>query len=117
MAPVRLAIVPLLLSCLVACRPLTSETIPLELTLTANRSAVAKGDTVDFSVQARGNALVGVVIDFGDSATDLKATGGATSARVTFRHPYGASGTYVARAVITDALEGEREATVEVRVN
>jgi len=112
----RLVILPFL-AYSIACGTAMSPAAPLEMSLTASRSTVATGDSVDFSVQARGASLVGVEIDFGDSATDLKATGGATSARVTFRHAYGASGTYMARAVITDAQEGQRDATVEVHVN
>ncbi len=112
-----MAILPFLGYCIAACTASTTEAVPLELTLTANRSTVAPGDTVAFSVQARGSALVGVEIDYGDSVKDGYSTGGAFTARVSFRHSYGASGTYVVRAVITDAREGEKDATVEVRVN
>ena len=113
---IRLASIALVL-CLAACRQSTAPPVPVLVTLEANRTVSTRGDTVTFSVNATGNNLVGVVIDFGDTALDQYATSGASTARVTFKHAYDATGNFTVRAVVTDALMGEKEATVAIVVN
>jgi hypothetical protein len=56
-------------------------------------------------------------MDYGDMGADQYATGGAHSARVTFRHAWETAGTFTVRAVVTDAILGEKEATVGIVVN
>ena len=102
---------------LVACRQTTEPPIGVTVSLTANTTVVPRGDTVTFTVNAAGNNLFGVVIDYGDNSTDLYPTGGALSARVTFKHAYSVAGSYTIRATVTDAIAGEREATVSLVVN
>jgi PKD repeat protein len=112
--------VPLSLSlavALVSCRQTTAPPIAVSVSLVANTAVVPRGDTVTFTVNAAGNNLVGVVIDYGDEAVDQYATGGALSARVTFKHVYSVAGNYTVRATVTDAISGEHEATVSVVVN
>ena len=75
------------------------------------------GAQVTFTVSAAGNNLVGVVMEYGDAGTDLYATGGARTARVTFRHAYDSAGTFTVRAIVTDATAGESEATTSIVVN
>ena len=39
------------------------------------------------------------------------------TARVTFKHAYNAAGTFTVRAVVTDAIYGDKEATKSIVVN
>jgi hypothetical protein len=55
-------------------------------------------------------------MDYGDSFLEQYSAGGAHSARVTFKHAFEAAGTYSVRAVVTDAIVGEKEATVGIVV-
>lgn len=87
------------------------------MSLEANTTVVPRGDTVTFTVNAAGNNLFGVIIDFGDDAMDQYATGGALSAHVTFKHAYSAAGSFTVRATVTDAIAGQKEATVSIVVN
>ena len=80
------------------------------------RHVSVRGDTVSFTVNATGNNLFGVVVEFGDSGVDQYATSGALTARVTFKHAYTTAGTFTVRAVVTDAIAGEREATKSIVV-
>jgi len=98
------------------CRQTTEPAVEISVTLESSHVTATTGDTVTFTVRADGNNLVGVVIDFGDSVVEQYATGGANTARVTFKHAYLASGNYTVRAVITDATSGDKEATVLVAV-
>lgn len=100
-----------------SCRQTTEPPVSLVVTLEASRSTATRGDTVTFTVNAAGNNLVGVVMDFGDQTGDLYATGGALTARVTFKHVYQATGTYAVSAIVTDAIAGEKEATTAVVIN
>ena len=101
----------------VACRQSTAPPEPVTVTLDASPATTQRGDTVSFTVTARGNNLVGVVVEFGDSGVDQYATGGALTARVTFKHAYAAAGSFTVRAIVTDAIVGEMEATKSIVVN
>jgi hypothetical protein len=99
------------------CRQTTEPPVSLVATLTSNRSTAARGDTVTFTVNATGNNLVGVVIDFGDQAGDQFATGGASTARVTFQHVFQTAGNFTVTAVVTDAIVGQIERTTAVVID
>ena len=100
-----------------ACTPATLEPNPLDVGIEVNRTTAAMGDTLSFVVSAQGGALVGVEIDYGDNVLDQYGTSGARTARVTFKHAYSQPGTYTVKAVATDAAAGQKQATIEVRVN
>ncbi len=101
---------------LAACGDATLDPLPFDVSLEASRTTVAPGDTISFVVTAQGGSLLGIMMVFGDSAADQLATGGARTARGTFRHAYSAAGVYEATATVTDALAGEKSASVEVGV-
>ena len=107
----------LLLAGFTACSQTSLEPLPLEVDIAASRTTTVPGDTISFLVNARGGTLVGLEIDFGDSTTDQFGTSGARTAQVTFRHAYVVRGTYMARVVVTDALAGQKDASIEIRVN
>ncbi|MEW5918534.1 MAG: hypothetical protein AB1762_19180 [Gemmatimonadota bacterium] len=113
----RTYLVALLFVAAVGCSTDPIEPLPLQLTVEANRTTAATGDTVTFVTNAQGGSLVGVEIDYGDNTTDTFATGGARTARITFRHAYQQRATFTVRAVVTDALAGTKEATIAVTVN
>ena len=114
----RLAIIGVALGiAAIACRQTTEPPIALSVLLEANTATIPRGDTVTFEVTATGNNLVGVIIDYGDSSSDQYATGGALTARVTFKHAYSAGGTFTVRATVTDAVAGVKEASVAIVVN
>ena len=106
-----------LVACLAACRQTTAPLVPLQVTLESSQLTAIPGDTITFTVRATGNNLVGVVMDFGDSGSDQYGMGGALTARVTFKHAFVTTGTFTVSAVVTDAVAGEKEATVGVLVN
>lgn len=106
-----------LLACTVGCRQTTAPPVPLLVTLESSRATASRGDTVTFTLNATGNNLVGIVMDYGDSVGEQYATGGAHSARVTFRHVFESMGSFTVRAVVTDAIAGEKEASVGIVVN
>ena len=114
----RLALVGLsLVIATSACRQTTEPPVQLTVSLQANTTVVPRGDTITFIVNAAGNNLFGAIIDYGDQTSDQYAAGGALSARITFKHAYSAAGTYTVTATVTDAIAGEREATIAVVVN
>jgi hypothetical protein len=101
---------------LAACGDGSLDPLPLQISIQASRATAAPGDPISFVVTAQGGNLLGIDIDYGDNTTDQYGTGGARTARVTFGHSYSAPGTYQVRARVTDAVAGEREAAVDVRV-
>ncbi len=102
---------------LAACSPSTLEPLPLDIGVEASRTTAVLGDSITFVVSAQGGILVGVEIAYGDTTTEQFGTSGARTARVTFRHAYQQRGTFTVRAVVTDAVAGQKEATTEIRIN
>jgi hypothetical protein len=105
-----------LLSGLVACGDASLDPLPLQISIQAGRVTAAPHDPISFVVTAQGGNLLGVAIDYGDNTTEQYGAGGARTARVTFSHVYSAAGTYEVRARVTDAIAGDKDATVEIRV-
>lgn len=114
----RRALLPAIIGiALAACSSETLAPLPLVAHIDANPTSVAVGDSITFVVQAQGGALVGLEVDFGDGGSELYGTGGARTARVTFRYAYAAAGAYTVRVTITDAVAGVTEASTDVTVN
>ncbi len=101
----------------VACRQSVADPVSLVVTIETSPPALQRGDTLTVVVSATGNNLVGVVVEYGDSQGDQYSTGGAHSARVTFKHAFMSQGSYTIRAIVTDAVAGEKEAVAQVTVN
>jgi len=100
-----------------ACAQDTLDPLPFQVTVEASRTTAAPGDTVNFLVTTQGGSLIGVVMDYGDAATDLYGTSGARTAKVSFRHAFTTRGTFTVRATVTDAQPvGEKAATIDVRI-
>lgn len=101
---------------LAACGDDPVESLPLAITVTADRTTVAAGDTVRFEIRAQGGSLLGVQINYGDTAVDDLQTFGARTARTTFRHAYASTGVYTVEAAVADAFDGEKRATLTIQV-
>ena len=101
----------------IACGDAALDPLPFQVGIDASRSTAAPGDTVTFIVTAQGGSLFGVEMDYGDASGEQYGTSGARTARVTFRHVYAATGAYQVEATVTDAVAGQKKASVSVRVN
>ncbi len=102
---------------LAACGESTLQPLPLQITIEPSRTAAAPGDTINFIVTAQGGTLLGLDVNYGDSSVDQYGTSGARTARVTFHHAYTARGTYEMRAMVTDGVAGQKDASVEIHIN
>lgn len=107
----------LLLAGTLACSTEPLAPLPLDVSVEPNKTTTVTGDTITFVTDAQGGSLVGVQIEYGDTNGDAFTTAGARTARVTFKHAYQQPATYTVRVIVTDALAGQKEASVEVRVN
>ena len=99
-----------------ACSAESLAPLPLAIGIEASRTTAAPGESIRFEVTAQGGQLLGIVAAWGDGTADQLATSGARTARVTFNHAFSTPGTYQVRATVTDALAGDKEASVEIRV-
>jgi hypothetical protein len=95
----------------------TVEPLPFEVKLEAAKTTLATGEFVDFVVTAQGGTLLTATIDFGDGGTDEFPPSGSRTARITFPHAFDVAGTYLVKATVTEANEGEKSATLQVTVN
>lgn len=107
----------LLLVGLGGCGEASLAPLPLDVGISASRITAAPGDSINFLVTAQGGTLIGIETTYGDGALEQYNTSGARTALVTFRHAYGARGTYLVEATVFDGSAGSKSATVEVRVN
>jgi len=64
----------------------------------------------------QGGSLLGLDADYGDNTTEQYGTAGARTGKVTFRHAYQARGTFTTKITVTDASAGQKNASVQVRV-
>lgn len=92
------------------------EALPLEISVAASRSTAAPGDTITFIATVQGGSLLGLDADYGDNTADQYGTAGARTGKVTFRHAYQARGTFTTKITVTDASAGQKNASVQVRV-
>jgi hypothetical protein len=100
-----------------ACTQSSLDALPLEITVAASRTTAAPGDTILFVATIQGGSLLGLDVDYGDNTADQYGTSGARTGKVTFRHAYTARGTFTTKITVTDAAAGQKNASVEVRVN
>ena len=92
------------------------EPLPLGITINAPTTATTT-DSIAIVVQLQGSSLLGVVLDFGDGGELASfVTGGARIATVTFRHRYTQSGTYEVTGTVTDAVLGQKDASVQLSI-
>jgi PKD repeat protein len=112
----RLLIIGGLALAVAACES-SLEALPLEITVTASRSTAAPGDTIAFTATIQGGSLLGLDADFGDNTFDQYGTAGARTGKVTFHHAYLARGTFTTKITVTDANAGQKNASVQVRVD
>jgi hypothetical protein len=109
---VRLILATFLAGCLDPIRPKP----PLDVSITAAPVTSAVGATINFVVNAQGNELLQIQVLYGDGVTETTETGGATTARVERNHAYTAAGTYEVIGRAIDAVEGQRDATIQIIV-
>ena len=93
------------------------EPLPFEMKLEASKTTFAAGELVDFVVTAQGGTLLAATIDYGDGNTDTFPPSGSRTARITFPHAFDVAGSYLVKATVTEATEGDKSATVTVTVN
>jgi hypothetical protein len=101
---------------LAACEPFELEPLPLEITLVADRTTAARGDSILFTITAQGGTLLGIGIDWGDGQSLAIPTSGARTATTHQGHAYSESGTYNVLAEVTDAEAGSKNASLSVRI-
>ena len=104
----------LVIAALTACIEGT-EPLPLDVSI-QKPATITTADSANFVVTAQGNSLLGVETNFGDGRVATFATSGARTATVTFRHRYTVSGTYDVTATVSDAVLGQKTASVQVIV-
>ena len=100
-----------------ACSTESLAPLRLNIEIEASRITAARGDSISFLVTAEGGQLLGLITTYGDGTEDQFVTGGARTARVTFRHAFSAAGTYQVHATVTDAVAGQEDASIAVRIN
>lgn len=95
----------------------TAGPLDLDLTATASPTSVAVGDTVTFVSDSQGDALLLIDIAYGDGATEAVDLPGARTAHNTFKHVYGAVGTYNAAISVVQADSAARSTAMTITVH
>lgn len=110
-----------LTSCVVlsvaACSDLTFEGGgPVAIQLSADRTSVPAGGSVEFSYDARGTYLSSVAIEYGDGVVDSVLTLGAQSAAGVVSHTFELPGSYTVIGRAEDRATGTATAEVVIQV-
>ena len=96
---------------------LASTARGISVQLQASPLVATAGDTVTFTVTVVATSVTDIVINYADGSSDQDHAGGVSSAQVMFRHVYDNSGSYTARATVSDAVVGNRVVTQVITVN
>jgi PKD repeat protein len=99
-----------------ACGDLEPENRPLTVALVADRTTAQVGANVNFQINARGNAVIRVDIDFGDGANDALDARGAQTVITSRSHAYTAPGVYTVTVSAEDVSAGTKSATVPITI-
>ncbi len=81
-----------------------TDPAPTSISLTAEKTTAATGEEVEFTVEAAGAALLGIVVTYGDGGVDSVATEGARTATARLTHAYLDVGTYLVTARVVDGV-------------
>ena len=85
--------------------------------ITAATTAAAVGDEVDFTFEATGGLLVGVIVAYGDGVADsVDTSGGVNSISGRFAHAFQTEGIFLVEAIAVDAQAGRLTDTVSVNI-
>ncbi|MGH7466632.1 MAG: PKD domain-containing protein [Longimicrobiales bacterium] len=106
----------LFLALVAACDPYQLQPLPLEITVTPERTTAAPGDSIMFTIDAQGGVLLGIDLIWGDGQTRTIQTSGARTANVRQRHAYAQPGVYEMSAAVSDAEAGSKTAAVSIRI-
>jgi PKD repeat protein len=112
----RLLIAGLLAVVTAGCGDLEPENRPFDVAVVADRTTAQVGATVNFQINARGNAVIRVDIDFGDGATDVLDARGAQTVITSRSHAYTAPGVYTVTASAEDVAAGKKAATLPLTI-
>ena len=96
---------------------ITSTARGISVLLEVNPLVAMIDDTVTFTVSVSATSVSDVVINFADGSGDQKSAGGLAAAQLEFTHVYDDTGSYLARATVTDKAVGNRVVTQMVVVN
>jgi hypothetical protein len=99
-----------------ACSRATDPSSELSVSIAAEKTSGATEEALDFSVQATGTYLFGVIVRYGDGAVDSVAVPGANTLTARLQHAYTAPGTYMVRAVAEERSGRSVTDSVSVRV-
>lgn len=89
----------------------------LEVSLEVEAADRPLGAEHNFRIDARGRALVGLILDYGDAQVDSVATHGAQTATHHQPYVYGEEGVYLVRVRAEDADGEEASDSLTVRVD
>ena len=100
-----------------ACALSSLEPLAHTVTISASKVTAVVNDTINFTVDAQGNRLLGLEIVYDDGLADSLGTAGSRTAHVVFKHAWKARGIYFIEAVATEATEGAKRTGVQIRVD
>jgi len=98
-----------------ACGLTDAQSFPLTITLEVVPPSAAAGETVNVRAAARGQSLVWIVMEYGDTGVDTFLTVGFEQT-VNATHTYDVPGEKVLRATVRDAVLGEEAQIATLQV-
>jgi len=100
-----------------ACESSVTGPRALSLTITPSATTAAVGDSLTFTANAEGTALVDLEADYGDGANETVTVSASQTVSVRFRHAYSAPGTYTVTVTASDEVKGHTTATVAIHIS
>ena len=89
----------------------------LTMSVSASTTTAGVGVDVDFSVEATGPLVVGIIVDYGDGIADsLETAAGVNSVMRRFTHAFLAEGNFLVEGIVVDARDGRLSDTLFVDI-
>ena len=89
----------------------------LTMSVSASTTTAAVGIDVDFSFEATGPLVVGIIVDFGDGLADsLETFAGVNSIMGSFTHAFLIEGNFLVEGIVVDARDGRLSDTLFVDI-
>ena len=89
----------------------------LTMSVSASTTTAAVGIDVDFSFEATGPSVMGVIVDFGDGLADSVETfSGVNSLAGVVTHAFLTEGNFLVEGIVVDALDGRLSDTLFVDI-
>ncbi|HSL72662.1 MAG TPA: hypothetical protein VK864_20595 [Longimicrobiales bacterium] len=93
-----------------------SAPLPLDITITSDKSTIVAGDSVRFEIHSQGTALISLEVIYGDGDSYEADLADVRTADASLRHIFETTGTFNVVAMVTQRNGDAKQASMQILV-